>query len=49
MNKYKFAISTSMCPTGDQNKYKSVISISMCISFVCEFMINYNICYICLL
>ena len=45
MNKYKFAISTSMCPTGDLNKYKSAISTRMCISLLYEFMKNYDICY----
>ena len=30
LNKYKSAISTSMCPTRDLNKYKSAISTSMC-------------------
>ena len=30
LNKYKSAISTSMCPTGELNKYKSAISTSMC-------------------
>ena len=30
LNKYKSAISTSMCPTGNLNKYKFAISTSMC-------------------
>ena len=45
LNKYKSAISTSMCPTGDLNKYKSAICTSMCISFLYEFMNNYDIYY----
>ena len=36
LNKYKFAISTSMYLMGDLNKYK--FSISMCISLLYEFM-----------
>ena len=45
LNKYKSAISTSMCPTGDLNKYKSTISTSMCISLLYEFTKTSNICY----
>ena len=45
LNKYKSAISTSMCHTGDLNKYKSAISISMCISLLYEFMKKFYICY----
>ena len=37
LNKYNFAISTSICPTGDLNKYKSAISTSLCISSLYEF------------
>ena len=45
LNKYKSAISISMCPTGDLNKYKFVISISNRISLLFEFMNNSDIYY----
>ena len=45
LNKYKSAISISMCPTGDLNKYKFVIRISTRISLLYEFMNNSDICY----
>ena len=38
LNKYNFAIRTSICPTRDLNKYKSVISTSRHISLLYEFM-----------
>ena len=36
---------SSVTPTGDMNTYKSAISTSRCISFLYEFMKNYDICY----
>ena len=45
LNKYKYAISTSMCPMRDLNRYKFAVSTNMCISLLYEFMKNYDICY----
>ena len=32
---------------GDRDQYKSAISTSRCISLLCEFMKNYDTCYVC--